>query len=169
MSELISDLLSYSRLNDFEPQVPAQVEPGPVINFLMATSLRTSIEGADAAIDVGELPPVRVDRAHLALVFENLISNAIKYRGLEPPLIRIEAERNGGEVWFSVRDNGVGIAEQYHRQIFGLFKRLHGSEMAGTGMGLAVCRRIVERYRGRIWVESKEGEGSTFRFTLPAG
>jgi PAS domain S-box-containing protein len=169
MSELISDLLSYSRLNDFEPEVPTQIEPRAVINFLTATSLRDSIESADATIEAGELPPVKVDRAHLALVFENLISNAIKYRGAEKPAIRIEAELSDGEVWFSVRDNGVGIAEQYHKQIFGVFKRLHGSEMDGTGMGLAVCRRIVERYRGRIWVESKEGEGSTFRFTLPAG
>jgi len=167
MSDLIGDLLSYSRLNDFEPQVLAHAEPRAVVEFLMATSLRSSIEDTKAVIEFGELPPVKVDRAHLALVFENLIGNAIKYRGPEPPSIQIDGEVNSGEVWLSVRDNGMGIAEQYHKQIFGVFKRLHGLERDGTGMGLAVCRRIVERYRGRIWVQSKEGEGSTFRFTLP--
>jgi PAS domain S-box-containing protein len=168
MSELIADLLSYSRLNDFEPQVSQPAQPRAVIEFLIATSLRSSIENTDAAIEIGELPAVRVDRAHLALVFENLIENAIRYRGAEPPRIDVRGELNGREAWFSVRDNGIGIAEQYHQQIFGVFKRLHGLEQGGTGMGLAACRRIVERYRGRIWVESREGEGSTFRFILPA-
>jgi light-regulated signal transduction histidine kinase (bacteriophytochrome) len=168
MSDLIGDLFSYSRLNDLEPQVLAHADPRAVVEFLMATSLRSFIEDTKAVIEFGELPPVKVDRTPLALVFENLIGNAIKYRGPEPPSIRIDGEVNGSEAWLSVRDNGMGIAEQYHKQIFGVFKRLHGLEREGTGMGLAVCKRIVERYRGRIWVESKEGEGSTFRFTLPA-
>jgi signal transduction histidine kinase len=114
------------------------------------------------------MPRVKAERAHVALLFENLIGNAIKYRGPEPPCVRIDTEVKDGKVLFSVRDNAVGIAEQYHQRIFGVFKRLHGPGVGGTGMGLAVCRRIVERYGGSISVQSAEGEGSTFRFSLPA-
>jgi signal transduction histidine kinase len=101
-------------------------------------------------------------------LFQNLIANAIKYRGEDPPLIHVSAEVNDGEVRVSVKDNGPGIDPKYHERIFGLFKRLHGAEIQGTGLGLAICRKIVERHGGKIWVESQPGQGATFVFTLPA-
>ncbi len=167
MSDLIGDLLSYSRLDGFE-QAPGPVDPRTVIEQILETSLRASIAAAGAVIELHELPEVKADRARVALLFENLLANAIRFRGAERPRIRIEGELEDGEVLFSVRDNGIGIAPAYHSQIFGVFKRLLATAEGGTGMGLAMCKRIVERYGGRIWVESEEGAGATFRFTLPA-
>jgi light-regulated signal transduction histidine kinase (bacteriophytochrome) len=92
----------------------------------------------------------------------------LKYKSERKPVVRVSAERQQDQWVFSVRDNGIGIPPQYTTRIFGIFKRLHGHEYPGTGIGLAICQRIVERYGGRIWVDSVEGEGSTFRFTLPA-
>jgi signal transduction histidine kinase len=112
---------------------------------------------------------VKLSEVHLRQLLQNLISNAIKYRGTSDPKVQISAERQQ-EFWlFAVRDNGLGIDPQYTKKIFGLFKRLHGQEYPGTGIGLAICERVVERYGGQIWVESKRGEGSIFWFTLPAG
>ena len=107
---------------------------------------------------------------HLSQLFQNLLSNAIKYRSPErAPLIHLGAERSKANWVFSIRDNGIGIAPEYQERIFGLFKRLHsGDEYSGTGIGLAICQRIVERYGGRIWVESELAKGSTFLFSLPA-
>src|SRR5205807_4693471 len=97
----------------------------------------------------------------------NLISNAMKYRGTQAPVIRIAAETSQSEWIFSVADNGIGIPVEYQGTIFGLFKRLHGNEYAGTGIGLAVCKRLIEKQGGRIWVESEPGRGSIFHFTVP--
>ena len=104
----------------------------------------------------------------LEQVFQNLIGNAIAYRGDEPPRIQVAAVRQGNEWLFSVQDNGIGIEPQFQEQIFGIFKRLHSTaEYSGTGMGLAICQRAIERAGGRIWVESAPGKGSTFYFTVP--
>jgi signal transduction histidine kinase len=113
------------------------------------------------------LPPVLIDATHLSQIFQNLIGNAIHYRGSAVPRIHIGVG-DQGEMWlFSCTDNGLGIAHEYQLQIFEPFKRLHGTDRSGSGIGLAICKKIVERFGGRIWVESEEGSGSTFFFTLP--
>jgi light-regulated signal transduction histidine kinase (bacteriophytochrome) len=132
-------------------------------------NLRTSIEESGAGVECARLPVVRADGSHLGQVFTNLISNAIKFRGVQPPRIRVEARRKGPNWILSVADNGIGIAPAYFGKIFEIFERLHSRQQyAGTGVGLAICKKIVEGYNGRIWVESQPGEGTTFFFTVPA-
>jgi len=117
---------------------------------------------------VEKLPVVGMRSTHLYQVFQNLLHNAIKYRGQSPPCIRVSAVRDQGFGWqFAVKDNGIGIRTEYKERIFGLFKRLHNTtEYSGSGIGLAICQRIVQRSGGRIWVESEPGRGSTFFFTV---
>lgn len=132
------------------------------------TMLTAAIDSSAASITHGALPKVRMHEFQLEQVFQNLIGNAIRYRSQEPPRIHVSAELSGREWKFAVRDNGIGIDPQYQNQIFGMFKRLHNwTDCPGTGMGLAICKRIVERVGGRIWVESQAGLGSTFSFTIP--
>jgi light-regulated signal transduction histidine kinase (bacteriophytochrome) len=114
------------------------------------------------------LPSLVAEEVMLTSLFQNLISNSIKYRSRETPRIHVSAERDGEGWLFAVRDNGIGIDPQYFDRVFGMFKRLHGKDIPGTGIGLALCRKIVERKGGRIWVESEEGKGAAFRFTIPA-
>jgi signal transduction histidine kinase len=131
-------------------------------------SLQPLIAESGARIESQPLPDVPGDRILLQQLLQNLISNAIKYRKPEEsPRILVSAQPHGGSVTVSVKDNGEGIASRYHQQIFAPLKRLHGAEIGGTGIGLAICKRIVERHGGRIWVQSQAGEGATFFFTLP--
>ena len=164
---LIRDLLSYTQLSQLE----TPVEPSDANQALAATlaDLSSIISESGARITTERLPHVRVHRAHLQQLFQNLIGNAIKYSVAgRRPEVHISAECHNADCTFAVRDNGIGIHPSYKEKIFGLFKRLHSSdEYSGTGIGLAICKRIVERYHGRIWVESQPGEGSVFRFTLP--
>jgi chemotaxis family two-component system sensor kinase Cph1 len=116
------------------------------------------------------LPTVMVDKMQIGQLFQNLIGNAVKYHGVEPTRVHVSAEQKGNDWVFSVRDNGIGIDPQYAERIFVIFQRLHTrEEYSGTGIGLAICKKIVERHRGRIWVESQVGAGATFSFTLPIG
>ncbi|HUQ90547.1 MAG TPA: ATP-binding protein, partial [Bryobacteraceae bacterium] len=132
------------------------------------SNLQVAVQQANAQVIFDRLPLVRVHQVLLDQLFQNLIGNAIKYRKEEPLRIHIAAQWRDGQWLFSVSDNGIGIDSQYKEQIFGIFKRLHtSSEYSGTGIGLAICQRIVERSGGRIWVESEPGKGSTFFFTLP--
>jgi chemotaxis family two-component system sensor kinase Cph1 len=116
------------------------------------------------------LPAVTMDERQLAQVFQNLVGNAVKYRSTEAPRVHVSAAAGDHEWIFSVLDNGLGIDAQYFEKIFVLFQRLHGrDEFEGTGIGLAICKKMLERIGGRIWVESKSGKGSTFHFAIPEG
>jgi signal transduction histidine kinase len=129
-------------------------------------NLSLSIKTTQASVSSDELPAVRAYEGHLVPLFQNLIGNAIKYRSDEKPRIHIGYSHDN-DVIFSVADNGIGIAPEFHETIFVPFRRLHGSNIPGTGLGLSICKRVVERYGGRIWVDSQAGKGATFRFTLP--
>jgi light-regulated signal transduction histidine kinase (bacteriophytochrome) len=132
-------------------------------------TMESRIREENAEIVRGDLPSIRMPAVRLQQVFQNLISNAIKYRSEAPARIAISASSQNGSWLFSVSDNGIGIDARYHERIFGIFKRLHTkAQYPGTGIGLAICKRIIENYGGRIWVESEPGRGSTFRFTVPA-
>jgi light-regulated signal transduction histidine kinase (bacteriophytochrome) len=145
------------------------VEVGRVIDRLLI-DLGPAIEEADAEITCDPLPSVQGDAGQLGQLFQNLVANAIKFRrDASPPRVHIGAVREGEEWHFSVADNGIGIAPEFRDRIFVIFQRLHSrDEYPGTGIGLAICKKIVERHGGRIWVESEPGEGTTFHFTLPA-
>ncbi len=169
MGLLLTDLLNYSSLIREEPvQVPPCVESKEVLDRVLS-NLAREIELSRASITIEALPCVYATDVHVLQIFQNLISNAIKYRSADrPPQIGISATVRGAFCRFAVRDNGIGIDPIYHKQIFGVFKRLHGREVPGTGIGLAICQKIVERYGSRIWVESAAGQGTTFYFELPA-
>ncbi len=166
METLIHDLLLYSRTIHADPGLAETIDAGDAIRAA-AFNLDAAITQSGATIQNASLPQVCFDRVQLVQVFQNLISNAIKYRGDQAPEIAICAQRDGDDWVFSVRDNGLGIHPDYHESVFAPFKRLHGSEFAGSGVGLAICRRIVQRHGGKIWVESEPGQGSTFLFTVP--
>ncbi len=166
LATLINDLLAYTRAGVIEGLVTA-VDSSAVLKHTLF-SLAEAIRESDAVLTYDDLPPVHMGEAHLQQVFQNLIVNALRYRGERTPRIHISATSQGRSWRFSVEDNGIGIASQYKEKIFGIFKRLHHDQKyGGTGIGLAICQRVVERYGGRIWVESEPGKGSTFYFTVP--
>jgi PAS domain S-box-containing protein len=166
MKQLINDLLNFSRAGRGLQLRP--IELGHALERARAV-LALAIEESGAVLNANRLPRVMGDEARLAEVLQNLISNAIKFRSAEPPRIRIGAVRDDANWTISVSDNGIGIDPEYQERIFAMFQRLHGrDEFPGTGIGLAICKRILERIGGRIWVESRPGCGATFHFTLPA-
>jgi PAS domain S-box-containing protein len=167
MQQLISDLLNYARVGSRGASLQPTDATAALLDALW--SLTLDVEEAGAAVTYDALPMVTADATQLTELFQNLIGNAIKFRGAEPPQIHIGVQREGNCWRFSVRDNGIGIDPQHFGRIFGIFQRLHTNEAyPGTGIGLAVCQRIVERHGGRIWVESAPSQGATFYFTLPA-
>jgi PAS domain S-box-containing protein len=166
MELLLKDLLTYSQTGS-SSEGPAQpIDCADAVRKVLL-NLQASVEQNGAAVTWDPLPTVQAHEIRLVQLLQNLVGNAIKYRSSAPPKIHISAERRENDWLFSVWDNGIGIDPEYAQQIFGIFKRLHGQNYPGTGIGLAICQRIVERYGGRIWVESKLGEGSRFYFTLP--
>lgn len=168
MEKLVADLLAYTKAATIADEIPEPVGSGKPLQGALL-NLADAIRQNEVEVTYGPLPAVRIREIHLQQLFQNLISNAIKYRSARKLKISITAAQDDGQWLWGVHDNGIGIKPEYHKRVFGLFKRLHGSdEYSGTGIGLAICQRIVERYRGRIWVDSKPEQGSSFFFTLPA-
>lgn len=169
MDALISDLLAYTHTTRLDDEAVAPVNTEAVLEQVLK-DLNSIVQQGDASIRYDPMPAVAMKEVHLRQLFQNLIGNALKYcKDNQPPRIYLTAERNN-DVWkFSVQDNGIGIAQQYQKQVFGLFKRLHvnGGKYPGTGIGLAICHKIVELYGGRIWVQSEVDIGTTVHFTIP--
>ena len=167
MRQLVQDLLTYARVGRPELEL-RPVDAGAVCDRVIGMFAEL-IKQSQAQVTRSDLPTVLADETQLTQLFQNLIGNALKYRGDQPPEVRIEARPSGPDCRFSVLDNGIGIDPKYCGQVFEVFRRLHSrGEYPGAGIGLAVCKRIVDRFGGRIWVESQPGKGSEFYFTIPA-
>jgi len=168
MHRLLRDLRTYTHasvVND-EPADPVDAQ---VVFERVLQNFRPAMESCDGDITAGPLPLVAVHEFQLEQLFQNLLGNALRYRGEAPPKVQVEARSEDDGWCFSIRDNGIGIQPEYKEKIFELFTRLHpNSEYRGSGMGLAICQRIIDRLGGRIWVESEPGHGSAFFFVLPA-
>jgi PAS domain S-box-containing protein len=167
MRELLADLLAYTQLTGDEEEALASVDLHDAVQTAV-DNCKAAIDDAGASVTSNPLPIVPGHKPRFVQLFQNLISNALKYRRDCAPQIHISAERQNGTWRVAVKDNGMGIDPEYHEQIFGVFKRLHGKTIPGTGIGLAICKRVVERYGGKIWVASQPGQGATFYLTLPA-
>ena len=166
MQRLINDLLSYAHVGTREEHFEA-LDANEVVGQVIA-HLQAMIESNSAVVTHDELPTVTADVTLMTELLQNLISNAIKFHSQEPPLVHISAQQAGSEWVFSVQDNGIGIDAKYLDRIFAIFQRLHPSDQyAGSGIGLAVCKRVAERHGGRIWCESEPGKGTTFFFSVP--
>jgi light-regulated signal transduction histidine kinase (bacteriophytochrome) len=167
MQQLINDLLKYSRINtvkkDFE-----RVDCNLVLKDVLE-DLKLRIEEENAKVEVGKLPVIRGDRTQIRQLFQNFIQNAIKFRSERTPCIRVACKEKSGNWLFSVSDNGIGIEPPFYERIFIIFQRLHEREKyPGTGIGLAICKKIIERHGGHVYVESEINKGTTFYFTLSA-
>ena len=166
MQVLIQDLLAFSRVGRAESS-DANIDCNGVMQEVLQT-LSAAVQESGAVISYSQLPQIQGDRTQLGQVFQNLIANAIKFRGNETPKISVLAENKDDQWWFEVSDNGIGIPPENAGHVFEVFYRLHArSEYPGNGIGLAICKKIIERCGGRIWVESQSGSGSHFKFTLP--
>lgn len=168
MEQLLTDVLAYSQAGREDKTTLQPVDTGGVLQWALM-----NVDGirkeTNASVSWDPLPQVMADQTQFAQILQHLLTNAMKFRSERTPEIRVGARAEAdGMVEFSIEDNGIGIDRAYHERVFGVFKRLHGREVPGTGIGLAICRKIVEAHGGRIWLESQPGQGSTFRFTLPA-
>jgi signal transduction histidine kinase len=166
MQALVQDLLTFSRIGRLGTDLQS-TDCNAVVETAVK-NLRAAVDESGARVTHDLLPTVMADGSQLLQVFQNLIGNALKFRGPEPPAIHVSASKRGREWVFAVVDNGIGLAPEYAELVFVIFKRLHTrAEYPGSGIGLAICKKIIERQGGRIWVESQPGQGATFRFTLP--
>jgi signal transduction histidine kinase len=166
MQKLVQDLLAFSRVGR-QGQARESTDCNAVLQAALK-NLEAAIQESKARVQHDQLPVVIADSSQLAQVFQNLIGNAIKFRGSEPPLIRVSAKAKVKEWVFSVADNGIGIAAEHADSVFVIFRRLHArAEYPGNGIGLSICKKIIEQHGGRIWVESEVGHGSVFQFSLP--
>jgi signal transduction histidine kinase len=168
MDVLLDDLLSYAHASSISEGAVEPVDAMGPLQWAL-DDLTGAIQQSGAKITIGQMPVVKIRASHLSQVFQNLIANAIKYRKADEQVqIHLSASRANAAWVFTIGDNGIGVPAAYQETIFGIFKRLHSnSEYSGTGIGLAICKRIVERYRGRIWVESELGRGANFFFSIP--
>ena len=167
MQRLINDLLAYSRVGRTDMPI-GEIDCNSILERVI-NSMMLATEESKAVVTHDELPTLTGSESNFIQLFQNLIGNAIKFHGPELPRVHVSAEKQDGDWVFSVRDNGIGIEPQYKDRIFLIFQRLHGREKyPGTGIGLSICKKIVETQGGRIWVESEHGKGSTFYFTIPA-
>jgi hypothetical protein len=166
MQQLINDLLAYSRIEtQAKPFVP--IPCNDLFDMTVAT-LQVNIDEARGHITRDDLPTVYADTTQLEQLFLNLLGNALKFRGDDPPEVHVSVKQDQGNWLFTVTDNGIGLDMKFADRIFQMFQRLHSiGEYPGTGIGLALCKKIVERHKGHIWVESEPGHGTTFYFTLP--
>jgi light-regulated signal transduction histidine kinase (bacteriophytochrome) len=165
MYALVEDLLTYSRVE--KSVLPFTAVDMEQVMVTTLKDLREAVETSGATITMDHLPQIQADLQQMVQLMENLVGNAVKFHGSEPPVVHVSASMNGKEWVFSVKDNGIGIGMQYSDKVFHMFQRLHPREMfPGTGIGLAICKKVVERHGGRIWFESMPGEGTTFFFTL---
>jgi hypothetical protein len=166
MQKLISDLLASSRIGYRDASV-TEVDSNEILRNVVE-DLALTIESSWAKITSDRLPVLRAYETSLTQLFQNLIGNSLKFRRAEDPRVHISAEKKGTQWIFSVRDNGIGIEPEYHQRIFMIFQRLHGRDkFPGTGIGLAICKKIVENHGGRIWCKSEPQKGSTFYFSIP--
>ncbi len=165
MQDLIRDLLAYSRAVEHHPDEELGTDVNEVFREVL-DNLTSSIKKSGAQIKCGALPHVAARKAHVIQIFQNILTNALKYGGT-PPVVDISAEQTGSDYLFTIQDNGAGIPPEYHERIFKVFTRLHGKQIPGTGIGLAICERIVAHYGGRISVKSELGQGAAFQFVLP--
>jgi light-regulated signal transduction histidine kinase (bacteriophytochrome) len=166
MSSLIENMLSFAMAANRIPEAGGQVPIAIAVEESLL-NLASTIAASHAVVAYDNLPEIRVDEADFVQLFQNLIGNALKYRSSDPPRIRITAARGVDSWTIAVRDNGIGIDPADRENIFEPFRRLHRKEYPGTGIGLAICKKIVERAGGKIWVDSQPGRGSTVRFTIP--
>jgi len=167
MRQLIQDLLAYSRVRTYPAEL-ADTDCGAVLRAAIS-DVAVAVQEAKAVITSDPLPTLKAVPSQVGQLLQNLLSNSLKFSGPERPRIHVSAQLNGDEWIFSVRDNGIGIQPEHHERVFGIFQRLHTrDEYAGTGMGLAICKKIVEGHGGRIWIESQFGHGTTVFFSLPA-
>jgi signal transduction histidine kinase len=165
MQTLIDDLLAYSRAGRATLE-PRDCDAAAVVSDLLR-ALRPELDARGVDVQVGELPTVKAEKSLLRQIFQNLITNAVKFSDTEESVVRIRAERIPGGWRFDVADNGPGIEPRYRERIFEMFQRLHGRDVAGSGIGLAIVKRLVERHGGRVWASDADPRGAVFSFTIP--